>query len=338
MDKERYYWMDLTRIVACFAVFVIHVAAGGIEITNQIIGVICHVAVPLFVMISGANFLDNRRTVTVSKMFKKYILPIFVSFITWSFLYAIYTSWIAYEKVSVPFVKTVIINTVNGHYHMWYIWMTIGMYMIVPFLKKIVEKSNRKELLYFIVIAFMYLTLRYMVQFDAFDYFESMATDLRISFVSGFVIYFVAGKYLLDTKRTYKNHFCFMVMGIIGVVGNLCLTLFQVTCNPGGDVFGYFSPFTILVSISSYWFLMVCTGKFSERNKGWIVRVSGLTFPIFMLHDFGIIFSLNIFGIKEIDAVYTLPISVFVFVICAAASKVLLCNTVTRRVLCNQKS
>lgn len=40
MDKERYYWMDLTRIVACFAVIVIHVAACGREVTNQIIGVI----------------------------------------------------------------------------------------------------------------------------------------------------------------------------------------------------------------------------------------------------------------------------------------------------------
>lgn len=308
----------------------------GIEITNQIIGVICHVAVPLFVMISGANFLDNRRTVTISKMFKKYITPIFISFITWSFLYAIYTAWIAYRNVNFSFVKTLIINMVNGHYHMWYIWMTIGMYMIVPFLKKIVENSNRKELLYFIVVAFMYLTLRYMVQFDAFDYFESMATDLRISFVSGFVIYFVAGKYLLDTKRTYKNHFCFMMMGITGLVGNLCLTLFQVTCNSGGDVFGYFSPFTILCSLSSYWFLMVCTEKFSERNSGWIVRISGLTFPIFMLHDFGIIFSRHIFRIKEIDVIYVLPMSIFVFVICAVVSKLLLYNKVTRKILCNQ--
>lgn len=338
MDKKRYYWMDLTRIIACFAVILIHVAAGGREMTNQIIGVICHVAVPLFVMISGANFLDDRRTVTISKMFKKYILPMFASFITWSFLYAIYTSWIAYEKMSFSFVKTVIINTVNGHYHMWYIWMTIGMYMMVPFLKKIVENSNQRELWYFIVVAFIYLTLRYIVQFDIFDCFESVATDLRMSFVSGFVIYFVAGKYLLSIRKTYRTMLAFLMMGIIGLAGNICLILFQVTCNSGGDAFGYFSPFTILVSFSSYWFLMEYTETFSQRNRKWIVRISGLTFPIFMLHDFGIIFSQNIFGMKEIDAIYILPISIFVFVICAVVSKVLLCNTVTRRLLCNQKS
>lgn len=336
MEIKRYYWMDLTRIIACFAVIVIHVA-GGDTTQNLCVNVLCHSAVPLFVMISGSNFLDKSRNVTIYQMWTKYIFPLLLTYSVWSFLYAIYTSWSYYQELNSLFFKTLVINTINGHYHMWYIWMTIGMYAIVVFLKKIVNNSTTKELLYFVCLSYIYLSMKYMVQFSAFDSFEPTVTDIRLTFVSGFVIYFLGGYYLSTIEY---RHWISVVMGVIGTVGviaNLCIVLFGITCNQGRDVHGYLCPFTIAISFSCYWFLSRFTEHFSEKHKDVLLKVSRLTLPIYMIHDFCIVVCKKIFGVRNFTLVYVFPISIMVFIMTVAISYLFSMNRVTNRIFNGNK-
>ncbi|MBR3300706.1 MAG: acyltransferase family protein, partial [Clostridia bacterium] len=171
--SERHSWMDLARILACFAVILIH--SQGNTTADAIAVHLCHCAVPVFVMISGTNFLKKDREMSVTKMWKKYILPLAEVFFTWSFLYAIWTSYADTKALNFEFVKTVFINTINGHYHLWYIWMTIGIYMVLPFIKKFTDNSSKKELIYYLSLAFAYLSLVFMVEFYPFNSFASLA-------------------------------------------------------------------------------------------------------------------------------------------------------------------
>lgn len=214
--QNRFYWMDFTRIIACFAVIVIH-TAGSSSLGNRIMNVLCYCAVPLFVMISGANFLD--KDVDIKTIWKKYIIPMLISFAVWSFMYAIYTSYSYYAQFTdhvlgseyrTEFIKTIIINTVNGHYHMWYIWMTIGLYAVMFFIRKLYSTCTKKQLLYFLIISFVYLCMRYAVQFPVLNNLNSMVTDIRLNFVMGFTIYFVGGGY---SQASVKNQLDELVAG-----------------------------------------------------------------------------------------------------------------------------
>ena len=46
-------------------------------------------AVPIFVMISGALFLDPKKDIPIRKIYSKYILRIVIAFVFWSVVYAV---------------------------------------------------------------------------------------------------------------------------------------------------------------------------------------------------------------------------------------------------------
>ena len=101
VSKNRIIYLDILRILATFAVIIIHVcsqnwnkvAPSSYEwnVFNFFSG-ISRWAVPIFVMISGTLFLDNRRNINIKKLYTKNILRIITAFIFWSLFYTIITN------------------------------------------------------------------------------------------------------------------------------------------------------------------------------------------------------------------------------------------------------
>lgn len=337
--RGRFYWMDLTRIFACFAVIVIHVA-GASNTANNVINTCCHCAVPLFVMISGANFLE--KDIDIKTIWKKYIFPLFITFLIWSFIYAVYTSYTYYYQFDsnvlfgdnkFGFIKTVLINTINGHYHMWYIWMTIGLYSITFFVRKMVDSCTEKQLFYFISVSFIYLSLVYITQYSVFTNFLSMITDIRLNFVMGFIIYYVGGYYINRKQKSNRINIYMLVIGIIGLVGNIAFILLRI--EQKGNC--YFFPFTIMVAFSFFWFLSKYTEGFASKHKAIIYEYSKLTLPIYLAHDFGIIIFKSVFGISDVATWLVIPLTLLIFVFCYGISKLLSLNKHTAKLFCNIK-
>lgn len=138
MKDKRIYYLDFIRIIAIIAVIVIHVTAQNwynIALNSttwtifNIYNSIVRWAVPILVMISGALFLDKQ--IDLKKIYQKNIARIIISFIFWSLIYAI----IDYSKGYA--LKSVFESILIGHYHMWYLYMIAGLYILVPLLKKL---------------------------------------------------------------------------------------------------------------------------------------------------------------------------------------------------------
>ena len=98
---ERNISFDLLRIISAFSVVMLHVS--GVYITNSPVGSfdfrianfmnsISRFGVPIFVMISGAIFLAEKKTVTLKKLWCKNIFRMLVVFGVWSFAYYVYQS------------------------------------------------------------------------------------------------------------------------------------------------------------------------------------------------------------------------------------------------------
>ena len=82
-DQNRAYYLDVLRIIATLAVIMLHVSAQNWD-TVDVHSFAWHVfnffdslvrwAVPVFIMISGAVFLDNDRPLSIQKLYRKNIL------------------------------------------------------------------------------------------------------------------------------------------------------------------------------------------------------------------------------------------------------------------------
>ena len=78
-------------------------------------------AVPIFVMISGALFLQ--RDIPTKIIYTKYILKLSVAYIFWSLIYSLYYGGNLSRHV---------INFINSTFHLWFIPMIIGLYIAYP--------------------------------------------------------------------------------------------------------------------------------------------------------------------------------------------------------------
>lgn len=149
---ERTIYFDYIRVFATFAVMILHISAKNWYFTDvngfnwQVFNFFISIVrwgVPVFVMISGALFLN--RDIPLKTIYTKYILRMVISYVVWSSVYALFTEGSMFDKI-VAFAA--------GHYHMWFILMIVGIYMCVPFIKAIVENENKIR--YFLLLAFFF--------------------------------------------------------------------------------------------------------------------------------------------------------------------------------------
>ena len=96
---NRILYPDILRILAVFAVMMLHVSATGFysnpvqSFTWQVVNFVnfyeCMVrwAVPVFVMVSGMFLLNPQKEITLSKLYRKNIFRIVMALITWGLFY-----------------------------------------------------------------------------------------------------------------------------------------------------------------------------------------------------------------------------------------------------------
>lgn len=133
--EGRRHCFDFLRVVMTFAVIITHINAqdwGSARNTYRIVFNVYHalgwIAVPVFCMISGALFLS--RDIPIKKLYSKYIFRIFTAFMFWSSVYAL--RFYLKEGNSAKAFELFI----SGNYHLWFLFMIAGLYMIVPFIEE----------------------------------------------------------------------------------------------------------------------------------------------------------------------------------------------------------
>lgn len=148
-ETGRIGYLDALRIVSMFAVMLLHQAAAGQEaaIPDSREWGICwsynllsRFAVPVFVMISGAVFLDPERAVTAKSLYGRRIPKLAGIFLVWSCFYALAESAASGGLFSAGSPGRLVRRLLSGHYHMWYLYLTMSLYLITPALRKIAEK------------------------------------------------------------------------------------------------------------------------------------------------------------------------------------------------------
>lgn len=327
MNKKRLLHYDLLRIIAIFCVVILHVTGPpwrNIPVNTfewqsaNVYNGLMWFCVPVLVMISGCFFLKPDKTIPVKTLYGKYVFRMVRALVVWSFIYVVANIILTNETVTYRIVFDLVFRLFPGSYHFWYIYMIIGLYMIVPFLQKITK--DKKLMQYFLLLNLIFsFLLPLILKLPYMSALSSSIDDMFLYFPLGYSGYFVAGYYFNTVKIKKKIKVCIYIAGIVSAILIVLLTsVSSIKENTYVESFhDYLTPLILLFSVGLFLFFKEEVSKisFRENTQNIIVKISGLTFTVYLVHQL-IITVLQNFGMYKMlsQPIYAVPIiSVIVF-------------------------
>jgi len=326
MADKRLVHYDLVRVIAIFAVIVVHLSGSLYRVTAPITSFNWQVSnaystsgkfsICIFMMVSGMLFLNPKKSITIKALFRKNILRIVSAFIFWSAVYALFGLWIKVQMngYSDGYIHSFFIDLVTGNYHMWFCYMIIGIYIIVPFLRVISSDENLMK--YFLLLSIIFVsTIPVLQQLpDAVSApITIVVSQLRLNFVLGWVGIFILGYYLSYCNITKKAEITSYILGILSLILTIILnSLLSIRNNQNYEGLYELTNINILltaVAVFIFFRLHVSKVDFSERSKKLILLLSECSFGVYFIHVFLIIiFQQYALAQKLYNAVIAVPV------------------------------
>ncbi len=217
----RIYDLDVLRALACCAVVMIHASAqyasNDVGTLNFFIGnfwdSLSRFAVPVFVMISGALLLGEDHIYSAEKN-KRRILRMVRFFVFWSLVYCVGFQMVLPVLKHEPFDLPLFLRSFfSGSFHLWFCYMIVGLYLILPLLRLWVKRENVRQVRYFILLAFLFSAVLPLaagcgaklpgLPGQLFGSMKSSLSNLGLEYVGGYTAFFLLGWYLrfYEVKR-----------------------------------------------------------------------------------------------------------------------------------------
>lgn len=150
--KKRYYYMDWLRVLAIFAVVGVHVVSKIIntgstddwewQYANAIDSAI-RWCVPVFFMLSGALLLTVKKDEPIGSFYKKRLTKVIIPLVFWSGIYLVYQIYEQGESFTL-WQMTKLFLADDIYYHLWFLYVIIGLYIMAPFLRILVDHMTQK--------------------------------------------------------------------------------------------------------------------------------------------------------------------------------------------------
>lgn len=291
--NEKYIWVDYLRVIATFSVILLHSAAPLLYKYNELSGVhwmignvydsMARMCVPIFFMISGYLLLGKNEPLKLffSKRVNKVLLPL----IAWSIIYIL---WKAYYEGSsdISFYSFYSIVLTPAYYHLWFLYAIIGVYLFLPILRIVVEKSDYNLMYYYVFLWFIAVSI--IPVGEKITGIDSRIDLLAISGYSGYLVLgFLLGRLEITKKMALVGVAVFVFCMSITAVG----TYFMTTNNEGKFVeylYGYLTPNVIFMSSSIFVITKYFVGNFDVLSNGRMLSVlksfSSASLGIYLIH------------------------------------------------------
>lgn len=347
MKQERTLSLDITRIAAVLAVVMIHTSAGFVTsydlgtrefLWGNLFDSASRIGVPLFVMVSGALMLDEDRKVSVTSLLRKNIKNIGLLLAFWSALYCgIYNILFPLSRGESLHWKQIAQSFVMGHFHLWYLYMMIGLYLITPFLRELVTVKNKHLLVLFFVISlltqfsqpiFSEAAVLWGTSLDAVTFVKKF----HLEFFGCYTAYYLLGWYLthIELRKKWRR--------LIYLAGALSLAATILYVRATGDYsngYEYGNLFIFLYSAAVFTALN-CEKKWewNDRLKNMAAVLSRLSFGVYVVHPIFLRRYERLFAYTEGPLLYLLAwfgaVTALSFGVCFAASKIPLVKKLIR--------
>ncbi|MCH5331209.1 MAG: acyltransferase family protein [Alistipes sp.] len=156
--QHRNVWMDWARVIACFMVLIVHstepfyFGGEGAQILSRnealwtaVFNTFVRSCVPLFVVISAWLQLPVQRT--TGDFLRRRAVRVVIPFVVWTVVYTLVLG----DGEGINF-RNLLFNFNYPSAHLWYVYMLIGLYLLMPLLSPWAERVGKRELQFYIVL------------------------------------------------------------------------------------------------------------------------------------------------------------------------------------------
>lgn len=287
--------IDIIRIFAFVFIVFLHTLNRQFGVDVWMGGyAIISIGVNLFIMISGYLLLDKTEEAIV--FFKKRILNILPLFLVFNIIY------IYFGKIPImPVLKG---KTISAS-HFWYIYMILGLYLLTPWLQKVLKYAE-KETLFVVFLWFLCNILNPYLR-----YFNLAEIPFSNFPLTGFIGYYILGYFVkkYDNKVKRTSFILIIVIYALGFLLSFLSTKYvlAVTGKRVSDFFDKNSLGTFIMTLS--FFVFWCKFNFSKRDR--IIKiVADSTYFAFLVHLIVLHFIIKISDEMIFKSVMTIGISI----------------------------
>ena len=292
--ENRRTELDILRLAAMLAVIATHLCGGPVKALDLSSVAFAQLNslraattwdVPVFVMISGCLFLAPEKRITLGEIYKKYIWHLVVCFVVWS---AVFQVWYFVTSDHHLNLKGIISEFLIGPYPFWYIFMLVGLYMIVPFLRTFAQDRKLVGYFLFLFIAGEFLA-NYGVHLPGLGAtLEQIIGKSYFHFALGFTGYYLLGHYLSHSEISTKKEIMLYVLGITCVVFTCVATTWQSRVEGAYNEWfsKYLMPNVIIESAAIFIFFTKRVSKlsFSDHTRAVWKTLSTLGLGVYLTH------------------------------------------------------
>lgn len=274
-------WLDHAKIAAIFAVLMVHVADSFLR--QYTFGSeywwIAHIyssairwCVPVFVMVSGALLLDPTKKESVATFYRKRLSKIMIPTIFWSLFFVFI--WVSLKAVmGGPELKldSAFSALISGqpYYHLWFLYMILGLYLFTPFFRMIVAQISIKMLWLFTGSAFVLAAINAVYS----GYFTQPFTNWFLMYIP----YFFAGHLIRISTYSPLKSLLWLVF-----LCSLSITCLSMYISSTAYFYGYLSITIIPMSISIMFLLK--TWQCPMLKATTLRTLATLSFGVYLIH------------------------------------------------------
>ncbi len=342
--RRREAWIDLLRVVACLLVVFAHCCDGFVGafdtdrsafITGALMGSLTRPCVPLFVLMTAMLVMPLGEGTTLHGFYRKRIGRILPPLIFWSValpvLFYIYYAHVNPASAN-PMVDTsaytpagvwqkiwlMVFNFNFDTVPLWYLYMLVGLYLIIPILDAWLAKATRREVLtvlriWGVTLFIPYLKLiaphvGYTGNFGSMEILCACDWNAYGTFyyLTGFIGYLILAFYMRKWGLQWSA----------AKTAAICIPMFVVgyAITAGGFIkiqdyypgdYSYLEVIWYFTGINVFMMTFAILAAFSRlklRPRRWLTRLASLTFGIYLCHFIFVYVTFDLFGLTSMPA------------------------------------
>lgn len=255
-------------------------------------------AVPCFIMVTGALLLDIDKEISYKKLFGKYILRILSAILIFSMIFRIFDMFMDKERFTVWGIAQGLYKAATGTSwsHVWYLYLLVGLYLLLPFYKKIVKYSSEKELKYLLAVYLIFLSVLPMTSLWNFN----VGFYIHVSTIYPF--YLIAG-YMMHQKVINLTKIQAISAFIIStaVIAVLTVIRWEQDVPTMEMLWGYSSILVVIQSLSMFSLFLKIKGTGKRFVEKLLIEIDKCSFGIYLIHMIFVRFFLRYQGFNPYE-------------------------------------
>ena len=306
--KSRKLSYDVIRIVAVCMVLMVHVSGYMVLyhtdptsrefVVGNIFNGISRAGVPLFLMLTGALLLNEDKAFNPKTFYKTSFVWMALLLVGWTVaygaFYAIAFPLLHHQAVDwsgVPLsMWNYAIRLPTMYPHLWYLFMVVGLYLMIPVLRLFVKRENKNYILG-IILAFVLVKLL-PVTFAIFTRNSSttlaMIVDkFHLEPVTGFLGYVLTGWYITNVKLIKPLRRTLYLLALLAVITAI-LTVQNNIQTDSAVRSWFYEPLTLpsfLYGLGLFVLLEDWCGKRQTKSR-FVKMLSKNAFGVYIIHAF----------------------------------------------------